>query len=56
MKNTILQVEGMAATDNNIERFVNMVKTGTYKIPEIQKHAILDIVGTIACGTFVIMF
>ena len=35
----LLKREGMAATDNNnIEWFVNMVKTGTYKIPEIQKQ------------------
>src|SRR6188472_3121937 len=35
----LLKREGMAATDNNnIEWFVNMVKTGIYKIPEIQKQ------------------
>ena len=28
----------MAADNNNIEWFVNMVNTGTYKIPEIQKQ------------------
>jgi hypothetical protein len=27
-----------AADNNNIEWFVNMVKTGAYKIPEIQKQ------------------
>src|SRR5437763_10447790 len=27
-----------AADNNNIEWFVNMVKTGTYKIPDIQKQ------------------
>jgi len=35
----LLKREGMAANDNNnIEWFVNMVKTGIYKIPEIQKQ------------------
>jgi chromosome segregation ATPase len=36
----LLKREGMAAAtdNNNIEWFVNMVKTGTYKIPEIQKQ------------------
>ena len=33
----LLKREGMT-TDNNIEWFVNMVKTGTYKIPDIQKQ------------------
>jgi uncharacterized coiled-coil DUF342 family protein len=36
----LLKREGMAAADNNnnIEWFVNMVKTGAYKIPEIQNQ------------------
>jgi hypothetical protein len=36
----LLKREEMAAANdnNNIEWFVNMVKTGTYKIPEIQKQ------------------
>jgi hypothetical protein len=35
----LLKRERMAAADNNnIEWFVNMVKTGTYKIPEIQNQ------------------
>jgi hypothetical protein len=35
----LLKREGMTANDNNnIEWFINMVKTGTYKIPEIQKQ------------------
>jgi hypothetical protein len=36
----LLKREGMATADNNnnIEWFVNMVKTGAYKIPEIQKQ------------------
>jgi hypothetical protein len=34
-----LKREGMAAADNNnVEWFVNMVKIGIYKIPEIQKQ------------------
>jgi predicted nucleic acid-binding Zn-ribbon protein len=34
----LLKREGMAAANNNIEWFVNMVKTGAYKIPEIQNQ------------------
>jgi hypothetical protein len=34
----LLKREGMTANDNNIEWFVNMVKTCTYRIPEIQKQ------------------
>jgi hypothetical protein len=36
----LMKREGMAAAtdNNNIEWFVNMVKTGIYKIPEIQKQ------------------
>ena len=35
----LMKREGMGDTDNNnIEWFVNMVKTGIYKIPEIQKQ------------------
>jgi hypothetical protein len=34
----LLKREGMTAADNNIDWFVNMVKTGTYKIPQIQKQ------------------
>jgi chromosome segregation ATPase len=34
----LLKREGMTSTDNNIEWFVNMVKTKIYKIPEIQKQ------------------
>jgi polyhydroxyalkanoate synthesis regulator phasin len=34
----VLKREGMAASTKDIESFVNMVKLGTYKIPELQNE------------------
>jgi hypothetical protein len=38
MLHRVLKREGMAASTNDIESFVNMVKIGTYKIPVLQNE------------------